>query len=452
MKGLKCFLLVMLSAMAVSCNEYEYEAPRVPAPDKAIAVKPLEYEPLTRSQAEVADKQGEFGFEFFKAYAGTYAGRNYNILLSPFLMYGNLCAVSLGMGGEDYRNLVCMLGFEDEVLASKDTEITELYDRFDNSLADYFTTICEDILSLDESTRLTYCSALGFTTSSLLESYRNKLKSYYGINVLEGGEYEMKAWIGDMVGHPYDRANGNIGGILDGYFGIPANSMINVLTFDARWSNYNKAETRVFNGSDGISYDREYLTGHGSPVLDRQNHRPTCIKVYRSQDPAEPSALWLPYGNGAFSLVVMLPREGQAIGDFIQGLSYEDYKLWNQKSCTYGEEFTYHIPTIDINYIAHADPCTHALEDMGLNYGEDCNFERAVEGNAPAPVFSFGQGAGIKVTEEGTVAVAYSGQSLVKDDSPGIPHDPVEFIADRPFVYAIVDVHGTILFMGTVTK
>ncbi len=148
----------------------------------------------------------------------------------------------------------------------------------------------------------------------------------------------------------------------------------------------------------------------------------------------------------------MLPREGEAISDFIQGLSYEDYKFWNQKSCTYGDEFTYHIPTIDINYIAYSDPCADALEDMGLNYGENCNFERAVEGNAQAPVFSFGQGAGIKVTKEGTVAVAYSGQSLTLDDSPGTSPDPVEFIADRPFVYAIVDVHGTILFMGTVTK
>ena len=53
----------------------------------------------------------------------------------------------------------------------------------------------------------------------------------------------------------------------------------------------------------------------------------------------------------------------------------------------------------------------------------------------------------ITVNEKGTVAAAASviGQGFMADL-------PRVFTADRPFVYAIVDIHNTILFMGTVTK
>lgn len=427
-------MLIMLTVALVSMSCSDTMENTIPRGNTTETISSLEYVPLTRSQAEVADRQGEFGIEFFKAYAQRYKD---NIVLSPFLMYGNLCAVSLGLAGDDYRELVTELGFED------------VNGYVDDSLADYFNAIREALLSMDESVSVVSSSVIGFPTISLLESYKTNLKSYYGIDVLEGGEDDLGRWIEGLTGQPDYRTHSGV--LLNGGVGFPANSIVNVLTFDAKWSNPNKMETRVFTGSDNNSYERGFLTGQGSSVEDLQNNRPTCVRLYAGKAQEEPSVLWLPYGNGAFSFVVMLPQEGEDIGSFIQSLSYEDYQRWYKQSGICGKELTYHIPTIDVTYNADADPCNDALRILGLDSKKARNFERAVADNGQKPVFSFGQGVCMTVSDKGTVAVSYSGQSMVKDGSLG-NINPVEFIADRPFVYAIVDVYGTILYMGTVTK
>lgn len=452
MKGLKCFLLVMLSAMAVSCNEYEYDTPRVPELDETITkVKPLEYVPLTRSQAEVADRQGEFGIEFFKAYAKYESD---NILLSPFLMFGNLCAVSVGMGGEDYKNLVSMLGFGNEVQASKGKDITELYDKVDNSLADYFKTIRDGIANLDESTKLDYQSIL-FQTGGIdyLDSYIAQLKDSYGIDLFEGSEKQCQDWLSEHTFHQISSLDSKRIGVITG--------IANTLSFDSKWSNSVGEETRLFTDVNSISYERKYLTGKGSSMEDCYNHRPTCIK-YGLFSPEGTSVLWLPYGNGAFSLGIILPPEGKDINQFIQGMTYDSFKKWYQKSQE-NHLLIYHIPTFTNEF--QTQYCESAFEEMGYisfrgttnlakhqNRPEINDFSRAVSTDLDGerPMFQFEQGARISVSKTGTQVVSYT--TSIGDISIAPNTDPNVFIADRPFVYAIVDVHGTILFMGTVTK
>ena len=60
------------------------------------------------------------------------------------------------------------------------------------------------------------------------------------------------------------------------------------------------------------------------------------------------------------------------------------------------------------------------------------------------------QSTKLLVTEKGTVTTAITAveEGMTSLDIPKIH----TFTADRPFVYAIVDIHNTILFMGTVTK
>ena len=57
--------------------------------------------------------------------------------------------------------------------------------------------------------------------------------------------------------------------------------------------------------------------------------------------------------------------------------------------------------------------------------------------------------ARVKIDEEGVEASAYTAMLLC---GASMPTDYVDFICDRPFIFAIKNYDGAVLFMGTVNS
>ena len=155
-------------------------------------------------------------------------------------------------------------------------------------------------------------------------------------------------------------------------------------------------------------------------------------------------AVTIPYGNGVYSMTVLLPVGSHKVADicaFLKKTSWDGLRrkmdqcevdLWLPKF-----ETKYHIKLNDI------------LSDMGMPRAFDEALADFKAMSDFALCLSFvQQDAVIKVDEEGTEAAAVSSAGMMKETAY-MPGDRVVLHADHPFLYLISESSsGAVLFAG----
>lgn len=161
---------------------------------------------------------------------------------------------------------------------------------------------------------------------------------------------------------------------------------------------------------------------------------------------ADFEAVDLPYGNGAWNMTVLLPREGRSVEQVAGTL---DAARWSSTTSQLRTaEVDLYLPrfTMEWKRKLNAD-----LENLGM-------VDAFVEGRADFYRLSAGSGAFIsfvlqktyvEVNEEGTEAAAVTAVGVSVTSAP----QRVTMRVDRPFLFVIRErLSGTVLFMGKVVK
>jgi serpin B len=156
---------------------------------------------------------------------------------------------------------------------------------------------------------------------------------------------------------------------------------------------------------------------------------------------AEATFVDLPYGGGAFSMTVVLPREGRTVADLVAGLDAGVWEGWI--AGLHPAELEVHLPRFDLEWGAELN---EPLEALGMTDAFDpsaADLSRLAPGDL---VVSFvKQKAFVAVDERGTEAGAVTGIG-VELTSAG-----PAFRADRPFLFVLRErFTGTVLFLGVV--
>jgi serpin B len=147
------------------------------------------------------------------------------------------------------------------------------------------------------------------------------------------------------------------------------------------------------------------------------------------------------YVQGAFSMLVLLPRDKEKIGDLEKSLS-PDFFERTLRSMEEREIFLF-LPKFTIKTKYNLG---EILQPMGLEkpFSKDAQFPKLTE--KPLKIdWAIHQAFG-DVYEEGTTAAAVTGIGMTVTS---LPSPPLLFRADHPFVYFILENEtGAILFMG----
>ena len=155
-------------------------------------------------------------------------------------------------------------------------------------------------------------------------------------------------------------------------------------------------------------------------------------------------AVDLPYGNGSYRMLVLLPNEGKNIQEMMKGLDEEKLNQisQNMENCMVNLK----LPKFTIEQEL---PLNAIISDLGapsMFVAGKANFSHFADGNFF--VSKMLQKAKIEVNEQGTKAAAVTAAVMLTAMAPEETRN-VEFIADHPFVYMIQDSQsGGILFMG----
>ena len=157
----------------------------------------------------------------------------------------------------------------------------------------------------------------------------------------------------------------------------------------------------------------------------------------------------LPYGNEAFSMVVILPNEEITLDKLMQNVDADRWQSWMEQ-LSFHTNVLVQLPKFTGKY-EYNENLKQTLIEMGVVDAfskHDADFSQMTE--TQVFVNFIKQSSFIEVNEEGTeaAAVVYIGEN-VSDSGMKV----FEFKATRPFFYAIKEKStNAILFMGKVTN
>lgn len=404
-------LLFAMFAMAlcnVSCDKVETEEP-VDNPYKKLELS-------TRS-SEIVRQGNDFAFRFLENINKSTSG---DYVISPLSMQFLLGLILDGAKGETADEICKVLGY-----GSGDVD----------GVNEFCQSLLKQLPELDKKTKLALANAVVANKSfPLLDSYKSMVKEYYNAEVSNMDFSKNKETTKMINKWCSDNTNGLIPEIIKNVDPTMLAYLMNATYFKSQWKEkFPKGSTAKapFTSVDGSQVSVEMMRNE---------------KHFNYQDNDVIRVVNLPYGNGAYSMMVILPAEGKTLEDvteYLNAESWADFKrsmvrchvdLWLPKFETKFE--------IKLNDI---------LSEMGMPSAFDSKKADFTAMSKAALCLSFvKQNAVIKVDEEGTEAAAVSFAGMATTSAG--PGQHIVFHADKPFLYLITESSsGVVLFAGKFT-
>jgi serpin B len=367
--------------------------------------------PLTVTEQELVSASNRFGFDLFRRVHAAEDGPN--VFLSPLSASMALGMILNGAAGETWAGMRGALAFDD--LSAE--QINASY----RSLIDLLT-------DLDPAVRFDIANSVwareGF---AVLPSFYDVIREYFDgeARTLDFNDPQSLATINGWIS---EATNGRIEKGIDEISDADLMFLINAIYFNGDWTErFDRGRTQrtAFTRTDGSTVQVDMMTGK--------------VELGYAADPRW-TAGELPYGGGAFGMVLVVPRDDVSLDDVVRDF---DAAAWDALTARLQEsELDVFLPKFRFEYDTWLnDP----LIDMGMSraFSPDADFSALTPGNVCIQFVR--QKTFIEVDEEGTEAAA------VTVGGVGVTSLPPQLRVDRAFLFAIRErLTGTILFMGTI--
>jgi len=382
-----------------------------------------EYEPiaLTKAEQEIVNNTNEFSLNFFKACAAKESGNN--CFVSPLSLSIALSMVANGAENETYNEIVKALGLEKN---SKE-EINAFFEFF-----------VEALIEADNKTDLLVANSAWVANGfPIKDSYKNSITDNYDA-VVKNIDFKKGDATKTINKWCSDKTYGMIDKMFDQIDPQMKLMILNALYFNGKWAvPFEKDDT----------YDENFKTASGNKTMSFMHHTFSNVKV-EINDEAEICSI--PYGNGAFSLVIAMPAdENTDIDKFIKKIDEKKWDKWITALAN-PADVQLKMPKFKGSY-STGDKLISILNSMGINKAFTSDAEFKGISDIPLYISEALQKTAIEVDENGTKAAAVTSFGM-KCTSVG-PSDHIVFDVDRPFVYAIRESStNAIIFIGKMVK
>ncbi len=376
-----------------------------PEPDK----KPLPE--IVGAEKALASSGNDFGFRLFGRVAQE-TSPDSNVLISPLSAMYALTMTYNGAGGSTMTEMGRTLGIPD----MPDPVLNESFHDLATFLAQ-----TDPSMTLDIANSIWYRAGL-----PVKPDFIDAMKQYYGavhgIDFGPGVADTINAWVADKT---HDRIDNILSSPVDATLVM---FLVNAVYFNAAWTQpFDSAATADadFHLPDGSTKTCRMMKTQGSlGYLDNSDFR----------------AVEIPYGDGKFSMIVLLPQKGIGVDALMAKLTDKNWKDWT--SGIYETDVVLRMPKFTFS---DGHGLNDALKAMGMvdAFGRNADFTRMVKGGG-IWIDSVLQKCFIRVDERGTEAGAATIVSMRKSLVR-------EVTLDRPFLFAIRErTTGAVLFLGRV--
>lgn len=404
-KTMILFTLCMSGTILCACQSADEPTPKLP-----------DAQPIELRLAEKVETDNMFALDLFKT---TYTNTSdANLFISPLSISMALSMTLNGAAGATAEEMQMALragGYSLE------------------QINEYNQSLREALIAVDPSTQIAIANSIwyrnGFTVKNAFLDINRKR---YDAEV-SALNFDSPDALKTINGWCAKQTQDKIKTIIDYIPDDAVMYLINAVYFKGIWqSEFKKSDTRKedFHPDTGARTSVDMM-------------RQTQTFNYTSDE----TAAWieLPYGNNAFSMIVILPNEGKTTAD-VAGLLDND--TWNLKMTQlFSQEIILHLPRFKTE-------CEYKLQEtilpgmgMKLPFSDKADFGGISDQSTY--ISRVIHKTFVDVNEQGTEAAAVT---AVETGVTSVgPSQPVSFIADKPFLFAIREKStGVILFMGKI--
>lgn len=374
-------------------------------------------------ETSIVKSDQAFAFDFFaNVFEEEHKDADENFMVSPFSLSMALAMTWNGSNGDTKEDIQNTLGFGEWT---------------DNEVNSYFKKLKDAFQKTDPSTKLAIANSIWSNQNvEILSDFISVNKDFYDATV-EAVDFGKSATVGRINKWAADNTNDLIKEVLEETKPSDLMYLLNALYFKGIWtSEFDAKKTKKM----------DFVPENGSKTKVDMMHQEASFK-YAEDEIMQ--LVELPYGNKAFSMMVLLPKQGKKLIDVTQALQSDKY--WSDfKDNLIKWEVDLFLPKFKTEY---SKKLNDILIDMGMEVAFTpgrADFSRISDRDAVISLVK--QDTYIATDEVGTEAAAVTVVGIVDTSYPP-KGDKVVFKADRPFIYIIQEnSSGSILFMGTVKR
>ena len=291
------------------------------------------------------------------------------------------------------------------------------------------------LTSLDPSVTIRIANSVWYSRDFPVEqSFLQDVRSYFGAEV-QGLDFSDDAGsLKTINGWVDQKTNGKIPSVLDAIDPRNVMFLIDALYFKGSWrTRFDASRTTddVFTTSSGVRQPMRLMHRHDSMLY-------AATPTYQAVD--------LPYGNGAYSMTVVLPRPDtdiEALSADLSGSSWDALV-----GSLHGTDVDLSLPKVRLSYERLLNDDLKAL-GMVAPFGAGADFSRMSPLGRQLYIDFVKQNTFLDVDEEGTEAAA---ATTVGISVTSLPVTSVMRV-DHPFLFVIRErLSGTVLFMGKIVR
>ena len=366
---------------------------------------------LTRSEQELVTANNDFAFNLFRV-----ADAQNSTILSPISITYALGMLNNGAAGETQAQINKVLGFGE-------------------TGAEGINAFCKKMLTeapnLDKSTKVLISNTIymnkGYELKPLFVSKANDC--YHAEpetrNFADGKTLDViNQWASDHTEKMIEKVLDK-----DSFDPSAISYLLNAIYFKGTWTEkFDKENTR----------DEAFMMETGEekqlPIMHQEQ------EFYYAEDD-DCQVLRLPYGNKAYSMTILLPKEGKTVRDLVKTLNKDTWERYQRIGSAIVDV---KLPRFESNTDLTLDKI---MATLGMPNAFNPNLAQFPEFcNVPTYIDMMKQVARIKVNEEGTEAAAIT---VIFVKLANAAPRRVSFHATRPFLYIISEQStGAIFFIG----
>lgn len=373
---------------------------------------------LTLSDAErtAVDNTNEFALNLFRTQAGMDSK-----VVSPVSVAYLMGLLANGANGSTQAEIMKALNMNGTSLAA---------------LNETYKALITTAPHLDSQTKVNIANCVAVNKQvTLNDNYKSTMLNLYNADV-ESMDFASPKALSKINGWCSKQTSGMIPKIVDQLDASATAVLMNAVYFNGTWADkFDKADTKTENFR-GYTRDIKKV-----PMMHQE-------RKFSYTDNNDFAAVTLPYGNGAYTMTVILPAEGKSTTDIINSLSAKTLeKTWSDMSeCVVDLK----LPRFTTTTETQLNKPIAALGATSMFQSGKADFSNMTD--ASMFVSTMLQKAKIEVSEEGTKAAAVT--AAIMTMSVLQPEEPrhVTFHANRPFVYLITErSSNAIFFIGQYT-